>query len=160
MLKSRQSKFYCSILYFSSSGCGNTDQYSSTWEFCSEIFICNKQQQKALSMPCHFQFRRKCTNKLLPLGHLWQQAILCQVLLKTIHITAPKISLKITIFCIHATGCQLWKCQWETGSVTIVNSQHYFNTRIVDPPKGVFLWLAIFIWWLSRQMCCSVLVFK
>lgn len=126
------------------------DQYSSTREFCSEIFICNKQQQKSLQHACHFQFSRKCTNKLLPLGHHWQQAILCQLLLKTSHITAPKISFKITIFCIHITECQLWKCQWETGPVTIVNSQHYVNTGTAAP-EGYVLWLAIFIWWLSGQ---------
>lgn len=135
--------------FFSSSSCGNTDQYSSTWEFCSKIFICNKQQQKSLKHALSLQFRRKCTNKLLPLGHLWQQAILCQLLLKTIHITAPKISLKITIFFILVTGCQFWKCQWETGLVTTVNSRHYFNTRTADPWR--VCGLAIFIWCLSGQ---------
>lgn len=140
-----------SAFFFSSSGCGNTEINTLQHENSAVKFsFVTNSNQKALSMPCHFQFRRKCTNKLLPLGHLWQQAILRQILLKTIRITAPKISFKITIFCIHVTGCQLWKCQWETRLVTIVNSQHYFNTRRADP-KGCILWLAIFIWCLLNK---------
>lgn len=134
-----QSKFYFSTLFFPLPlVMGTQINALQRKNFAVKFSFVTNSNKKALSMPCHFQFRRKCTNKLLPLGHLWQQAILCQLLLKTIHITAPKISLKITVFFIHVTGCQFWKCKWETGPVTIVNSQHYFNTRTADPQSVHF----------------------
>lgn len=156
MLKSWQRKFSFGILgsfffFCTPSGCGNTEINTLQHENSAVKFsFVTNSNKKASSMPCHFQCNRKCTNKLLPLGHFWQQAILCQLLLKTIHITAPKISFKITIFCIWVIGCQLWKCQWKTGPATIVNSQHCFHTRTADPEWRV-CWLAIFIWWLSGQ---------
>lgn len=108
ILKPWQSKLCFIVFFFSFSGCENTQintlqHENSTVKFS---FVTNSNK-KAPSMPCHFQFRRKCTNKLLPLGHLWQWAILCQLLLKAIHISGPKISFKIIIFCILVAGCQL-----------------------------------------------------
>lgn len=105
-----QSKLCFTISFFfpSSCGCGNTQidtlqHENSTLKFS---FVPNSNK-KTLSMPCHFWFGRKRTNKLLPLGHLWQWARRCQLLLKAIHISGPKISFKITVFCIHVAGCQL-----------------------------------------------------
>lgn len=110
ILKPWQSKlcFIVFIYFFSSSGCENTQINTLQHENSAVKFsFVTNSNKKAPSMPCHFQFRRKCTNKLLPLGHLWQWAILCQLLLKAIRISGPKISFKIIIFCIHVAGCQL-----------------------------------------------------
>lgn len=107
ILKPRQSKL-CFIVFFPSSGCENTQINTLQYENSAvKVSFVTNSNKSAPSMPCHFQFRRKCTNKLFPLGHLWQRAILCQLLLKAIHISGPKISSKIIIFCIHVAGCQL-----------------------------------------------------
>lgn len=109
ILKPWQSKLcFFSFFFFISSGCENTQINTLQHENSAVKFsFVTNSNKKAPSMPCHFQFRRKCTNKLLPLGHLWQWAILCQLLLKAIRISGPKISFKIIIFCIHVAGCQL-----------------------------------------------------
>lgn len=107
ILKPWQSKL-CFIGFFPSSGCENTQINTLQHENSAAKFsFVTNSNKRAPSMPCHFQFRRKRTNKLFPLGHLWQWAILCQLLLKAIHISGPKISFKIIIFCIHVAGCQL-----------------------------------------------------
>lgn len=138
-LKSCQSKFCLTVPSFSFHGYGNTQiDILQQENFAGNFSLTANSNKRASSIPCHFRFNTKCTNKLLPTGHLWQRAILCQLLLKTIHITAPKLSFKITIFCNRVTGCQLWKCQWETGSVVIVNFQDHFNTRTADSWGYIF----------------------
>lgn len=123
----------------------------------------------------YFQFERKCTNKLLPMGHVWQQATLCQLSLKTIHITAPKISFKITIFCVHIAGHQLQMCHWVIGPVTTANLPHCFSTRTAESP-GAWVWSAIrqltpgdMVWvlgiyfvviWTNKEMYSSISILR
>ena len=149
MLKSWQGTFHFSILFFLPLVVGtqiNTPQHEN---FAVKFSFVTNSNKKALSMPCHFSLGENALINSYPWVIFDNKAILCQLLLKTIHITAPKISLKITIFFILVTGCQFWKCQWETGLVTTVNSRHYFNTRTADPWR--VCGLAIFIWCLSGQ---------
>lgn len=108
ILKPWQHKLCFSGFSSPSSGCENTQIDTLQHENSAAKFsFVTNSNKRAPGVPCHFQFRRKRTNKLFPLGHRWQWAILCQLLLKAIRISGPKISFKIIIFYIHVAGCQL-----------------------------------------------------
>lgn len=87
---------------------GHIDQYSFTkTDLQLEFLFVTKRTKTARSGHCHLLFARAAANKLLALGHKRQWATPCQLSLKATRINGPKISFKITIFCILVAGCQL-----------------------------------------------------